>query len=125
MVDVSTTTAATTWVCTRGVSKKRNDACSPLSRCMGGKGIADWDNGARKDETRSPMPMLFLVVAVLGFLLAANANHPIPIRAIGIPSFFSGWLISELAPQHLVAHVLVTVALIAAGSVEGAVGWTA
>ena len=71
------------------------------------------------------MPSLFFVVALAGFLLAANATRPVPLGIVGVPSFFAGWLTGELAPQHLVAHLLVTAAFVAAGAVEGALGWAA
>lgn len=68
------------------------------------------------------MTVTFLVVAIVGFVLAVNATRPLPIPPASIPSFFAGWLTAELAPQHLIAHVIVTVAFVVTGAVEGVEG---
>src|SRR3954452_10451637 len=68
------------------------------------------------------MPVTFLVVMALGFVLAVNAVKPLPVPPDGTPSFFAGWLTAELAPQNLVLHVIVTAAFAALGSVEGIAG---
>src|SRR4051794_18368922 len=71
------------------------------------------------------MTVIFLVVAIIGFLLTLNATRPFPVPPASVPSFFAGWLTAELAPQNLAAHVIVTVAFVAAGAVTGIAGWTA
>ena len=71
------------------------------------------------------MSVTFLAVAAVGFVLAANAVKPLPVPPDGIPSFFAGWLTAELAPQHLVGHVIVTGVFVALGAVEGVTGTVA
>src|SRR5947209_20322111 len=68
------------------------------------------------------MTLAFFAVALIGFLLAANGRRPLPSFWLSIPTFFAGWLTVELAPQHLVLHVIVTIAFIAAGAVHGGLG---
>src|SRR3954471_9342728 len=68
------------------------------------------------------MPVTFLVVMALGFVLAVNAVKPLPVPPDGTPSFFAGWLTAELAPQNLVVHVIVTAVFVALGSLEGVAG---
>jgi acetyl esterase/lipase len=71
------------------------------------------------------MTGLFLVLSILGFLSVLNALRPLPFTLLSVPSFFSGWIVSELAPHHLVAHVFAVGAFVAAGAVEGTAGWVA
>lgn len=65
---------------------------------------------------------VFLVLSIIGFLLVANALRPLPISIFAIFTFFSGWLVSELAPFHLVLHVVAVILFVAAGAVEGTAG---
>jgi acetyl esterase/lipase len=67
----------------------------------------------------------FLVFSVIGFLLTLNALRPFPFTAFAIVSFFTGWIASELAPFHLVIHLVVSGILIAGGAVEGTAGTVA
>src|SRR5439155_21968800 len=114
------------WTCRRRRWRRRG--CAPAAsrrrgRTHPSRSGAAWrrivfPNGtSRPDGAKlaAAMEVLFFVVAVLGFLVAANANQPIPVRMVGVPSFFGGWLVSELAPHHLVAHVIVAALLIALG----------
>jgi acetyl esterase/lipase len=64
----------------------------------------------------------FLVFAVAVFLLTANAIRPCPLRVLSVPSFFGGWLASELAPHNLVITVVGTIVFVAAGAVVGVKG---
>jgi acetyl esterase/lipase len=61
----------------------------------------------------------FFWLGVAGLLMTLNALRPIPGTILAVPSFFGGWLTSELAPQLLVVHVIVVSALSANGAIEG------
>jgi acetyl esterase/lipase len=65
---------------------------------------------------------LFLVLSIGGFLLVLNALRPLRLGPLAVPSFFAGWLTSELAPFHLVLHVGATLAFVAADAAEGTAG---
>ena len=69
------------------------------------------------------MDTAFLVVSALGLFFVLNALRPIPFTVLSVPSFFGGWLVSELAPHWLVAHVIGVVLFIAAGALDGWQGW--
>ena len=62
-------------------------------------------------------PWIFLSVAVIGALFSFNAY--LPQRRTGfftIPSFFAGWLTSELPVHHLAWQVAATLAFVWAGA---------
>jgi acetyl esterase/lipase len=59
---------------------------------------------------------LFVVLTVGGLLLALNALRPIPAGTFGPPSFFLGWITSEMAPHWLVLHVLGVGVFVALGA---------
>jgi acetyl esterase/lipase len=65
---------------------------------------------------------LFLVLSIGGFLLVLNALRPVRLGPFAIFSFFAGWLTQELAPFHLVLHVIATIAFVVAGAAEGTAG---
>lgn len=70
---------------------------------------------------------LTLIAGALSILLTLNAARPLFMSgsAFGIFSFFSGWLIAELAAHHLIAQGMVftfLIALGALGSWQGQVG---
>ena len=69
------------------------------------------------------METAFLVAGALGFLFVLNALRPIPVTFLSVPSFFGGWLVSELAPHWLFAHVIGVALFIAVGALEGWQGW--
>ena len=71
------------------------------------------------------MTTLFLVLSIGGFLLVLNAMRPVRVGPLAVGSFFAGWLTQELAPFHLVAHVIATIAFVAAGAAEGTKGLVA
>lgn len=65
------------------------------------------------------MPSLFLAVSLIGALFTFNAY--VPQRRTGplaIPSFFSGWLTSELALHHLAWQAVATVFFVAFGALD-------
>jgi acetyl esterase/lipase len=64
----------------------------------------------------------FLALSIGGFLLVLNALRPVRLGPLAVGSFFAGWLTQELAPFHLVLHVIATAAFAAAGAVEGTKG---
>jgi len=70
------------------------------------------------------MPWAFLIVTVIGALFTLNAY--VPFRRAGpvvIPSFFAGWLTSELSAHHLAWQVVATVVFVWAGALESWPGW--
>jgi acetyl esterase/lipase len=70
------------------------------------------------------MPWAFLIVTVIGALFTINAY--VPFRRAGpfvIPSFFAGWLTSELSAHHLAWQVVATVVFVWAGALESWPGW--
>jgi acetyl esterase/lipase len=67
----------------------------------------------------------FLLLSIGGFLLVLNALRPVRLGPLAVGSFFSGWITSELAPFHLVLHVIATIAFVAAGAAEGMAGTVA
>lgn len=71
------------------------------------------------------MTTAFLVLSIGGFLLVLNALRPVRLGPLAVGSFFAGWLTQELAPFHLVLHVIATVAFVAAGAAEGTAGTVA
>jgi acetyl esterase/lipase len=70
------------------------------------------------------MPWAFLVVTVIGALFTFNAY--VPTRRLGpliVPSFFSGWLTSELSAHHFAWQLVATVVFVWAGALEAWPGW--
>jgi acetyl esterase/lipase len=71
------------------------------------------------------VPTLFLALSIVGLVLALNALRPIPAGTFSVPSFFAGWITSEMAPHWLVLHVVGVVVLVLAGALDAARGWIA
>jgi len=70
------------------------------------------------------MPWVFLVVTVIGALFTFNAY--VPHRSTGpliIPSFFAGWLTSELSAHHFAWQIAATIFFVLAGALEAWPGW--
>jgi len=70
------------------------------------------------------MPWAFLIVTLIGALFTFNAY--VPVRRLGpliVPSFFAGWLTSELSVHHLAWQLVATVGFVWAGALEAWPGW--
>jgi acetyl esterase/lipase len=67
----------------------------------------------------------FLACSIVGLLFTVNALRPFPWTIVSLPSFFGGWLTSELSPHLLAITAVVSGALIGAGALEGWRGWLA
>ena len=70
------------------------------------------------------MPELFLAVTLIGACFTFNAY--LPQRVLGlltVPSFFAGWLTSELASHHFAWQLVATAFFVAAGALESWPGW--
>ncbi len=70
------------------------------------------------------IPWLFLFVTVIGAGFTFNAY--LPTRARGpliFPSFFAGWLTSELSAHHFAWQLVATVVFVALGALEAWPGW--
>jgi acetyl esterase/lipase len=70
------------------------------------------------------MPWIFLCVTLVGAWFTFNAY--LPERARGplvVPSFFAGWLTSELSHHHFAWQLVATVAFVMAGALEAWPGW--
>ncbi|MBV8297808.1 MAG: alpha/beta hydrolase [Acidimicrobiia bacterium] len=65
------------------------------------------------------MEWAFFVVAVLSLLTTLNAVRPVPTSIVSIPSFFGGWLATELAVHRLAIQVAILVAFPLLGGLEG------
>lgn len=70
------------------------------------------------------MGWLFLVGSAIGFLFTINAIHPVRRnRVLFGPSFFAGWLTTELAGHHLFWQAVATVVFVWAGALDTLAGW--
>ncbi len=70
------------------------------------------------------IPWAFLVVTLIGAAFTFNAY--LPQRRTGpliIPSFFAGWLTSELSAHHFTWQLVATAGFIAAGALDAWPGW--
>jgi acetyl esterase/lipase len=70
------------------------------------------------------MPSVFLGLALLGALLTANAF--VSQRRLApfiIPSFFSGWLVSELPLHQIAWQAVATLGFVSAGALDAWPGW--
>ena len=63
----------------------------------------------------------FLRLSAAGAALTANGLRPVPAGPLSVPSFFAGWLTSELAPHNLAVTALGTAGYVAArrGRLDG------
>ncbi len=69
-------------------------------------------------------PELFLGVTLIGAWFTFNAY--LPQRVLGplvVPSFFAGWMTSELVSHHFAWQLLATFGFVAAGALERWPGW--
>jgi len=71
------------------------------------------------------MSWVLLVLSVWGALFTLNARFPSRNRWLMATSFFASWLTIELAWQHLVLQVAVTVILSSFGALSSWPGWVA
>jgi hypothetical protein len=70
------------------------------------------------------VPWLFFTVSLIGAWFTLNAY--LPHRRTGpliVPSFFAGWLTSELAAHHLGWQIVASVVFVAAGALDAWPGW--
>ncbi len=66
------------------------------------------------------MSWLFLAVSLVGAWFTWNAWFPSRTSPVlRVPSFFAGWLTSELAAHHIAWQAVATVAFVAAGALAG------
>src|SRR5205807_5558686 len=69
------------------------------------------------------MSWAFLAVTLVGACFTANAFRPVRIEPFAVPSFFAGWLTSELPLHHLAWQVVATVVFGVFGAFRGWAGW--
>jgi acetyl esterase/lipase len=69
------------------------------------------------------MSWAFLAVTLVGACFTANAFWPVKIEPFAVPSFFAGWLTSELPLHHIAWQVVATVVFGALGAFRGWPGW--
>ena len=65
------------------------------------------------------MEWAFFLVAVASLLTTLNAIRPVPTTIVSVPSFFGGWLATELAVHRLGIQIVVLVAFPLLGGLEG------
>jgi len=69
-------------------------------------------------------PWLFLLVTIVGALFTFNAYLPRPANSLlAAPSFFAGWLTSELVAHHFAWQVAATLFFVWAGALAAWPGW--
>jgi acetyl esterase/lipase len=70
------------------------------------------------------MSSVFLALALLGALMTANAFvSQRSVTPFIIPSFLTGWLVSELPLHQIAWQALATLAFVGAGALDGWQGW--
>jgi acetyl esterase/lipase len=70
------------------------------------------------------MPTVFLCLALVGALMTANAFvAQRRFTPFVIPSFFAGWLVSELPLHQIAWQAVATVAFVGSGALESWQGW--
>jgi acetyl esterase/lipase len=70
------------------------------------------------------IPWIFLAVTLVGAAFTWNAYFPRRARsALVVPSFFAGWLTSELAAHHFFWQMAATVVFVWAGALAAWPGW--
>ena len=69
------------------------------------------------------MSWAFLAVTLVGAGFTANAFRPVRIEPFTVPSFFAGWLTSELPLHHMAWQVVATAVFVALGALRGWPGW--
>src|SRR6266404_5429435 len=65
------------------------------------------------------MEWIFFVVAVASLLTTLNAIRPVPTTIVSVPSFFGGWLATELAVHRLGIQIVALIAFPLLGGLEG------
>jgi len=65
------------------------------------------------------MQWVFFAVAVASFVTTVNAIRPIPYTLLSVPSFFGGWLATELAIHRLLIEVGILVVFPVLGGLHG------
>ncbi len=68
---------------------------------------------------------IFLAVCVVGLAFTVNAYRPLRLEPVAVPSFFAGWLTSELPVHHLVWQAVAAAVFIDEGALRGGPGWAA
>ena len=70
-------------------------------------------------------PVLFLAVALVGALFTFNAYLPRPAHGswLAVPSFFAGWLTSELVTHHFAWQLAATAFFVWMGALDAWPGW--
>jgi len=69
-------------------------------------------------------PWLFLLVTIVGALFTFNAYLPRPANSLlAAPSFFAGWLTSELVAHHFAWQLAATLFFVWAGALAAWPGW--
>jgi acetyl esterase/lipase len=72
------------------------------------------------------MPEAFLIVSLIGVAFTLNAYRPRRRQSVlVVPSFFAGWLTSELAAHHIAWQAVATIGFVAAGALAAWPGWVA
>jgi acetyl esterase/lipase len=69
------------------------------------------------------VPYIYLGVTIVGAFGVLQAYRPIRLEPISIISFFTGWLVGELAVQNIVWQVAATAVFGIFGAFEGWAGW--
>jgi acetyl esterase/lipase len=70
------------------------------------------------------IPWIFLGVTLVGAWFTFNAYLPERTRGVlAVPSFFAGWLTSELSHHHFAWQLAATVVFVAVGALEAWPGW--
>jgi hypothetical protein len=69
------------------------------------------------------MPWAFLAVTLVGACFTANAFRSVKIEPFTVPSFFAGWLTSELPLHHMAWQLVATVLFGVFGAFRGWPGW--
>ncbi len=68
--------------------------------------------------------MAYLLVSLVGAAFTFNAYRPrVRQSVLVVPSFFAGWLTTELAVHHVVWQAVATIVFIWGGALSGWLGW--
>jgi acetyl esterase/lipase len=65
----------------------------------------------------------YLIVSMVGLAFVVNAYFPIRSGLLTVPSFFGGWLTSEMALQHIAWQVVATLLFAWSGALRAWPGW--
>jgi acetyl esterase/lipase len=78
---------------------------------------ADWQTDG--------VSQIYLILSIVALAATVNALRPLPWTVFAVPSFFAGWLTSELAPHHLFANATASIVFVSLGALDGPAGWLA